>query len=887
VTANKRKRFDRFTALILIMCIMFGGIVSRLAYLQIANYEEYADKANGKSITELYEFAPRGEILDTNGVLLASNKQTYMITYNELDENRDTFSDAIIQTFKILDQNQEIPKDDFAIKFDSADKNMFIFEFNSTSESNRRWMELRFKKDRGFEEDIIKKLFGSIKEGLTEEQRKQVDEELLKITAEEAFNKLVKDYKIDDTEAPKFNKVEQRRLMVVRDLIKIQRFSQYKPVTVANNIKRETAFMILQKLSDLPGIDIAMQPVRTYPFDELGSAFLGYISKIPSWQKEKYEQSGYDVTVDYIGASGLEDVYEDRLKGSKGSRVVRINKYGRVTGELGQRESYPGQNIQLTIDKDVQSAAEKALDETMKKLQSMGRVKDVDMKNATRGAAVVIDVNTGAILALASRPGFNPNFFVEAGGLSTEQYKQYFSLDLENAAKQRGYSDEQIEKLFPIDKSIDGNTAIRQDMYDILPKPVYNYATMSALPPGSTFKPITAVAGLETGVINAQSSIYDNGTFDDGNNFVRKFAVGGYGNVNLSKALEVSSNPFFMNVGKLLRDRFGDDVLSQYAYKLGLGLKSPTGIEIPERYGQMFNTKSMQELFATQYLWTTMKTLKGGKDSRENTFTPIDLYENINDSEKLKNIKSELKKQIQTSIKTGDTAVAKYSELLNALIAEDSQYKGINFTKANINAIINAIAGVAVYDANSQLKIGANTYNAAIGQGVSSFTPIQMANAIATLVNGGKRYKLHLVDKIISPEGKVIEEIKPEILENANLKESTVNSVKDGMYQVNYGSRGTASSAFKGFPILSGGKTGSATFSNKQEDIGRTSYGWYVGFAPFDNPQIAVAVVIFDGGHGAYVAPVAKAIYEAFFKEELSKLNYNNQGLDIQSNTSD
>jgi penicillin-binding protein 2 len=887
VTPTKNKRFDRLTALVIIMCIIFSFIISRLVYLQITDYDEFADKVNGKSMTELYEFAPRGEILDKKGTLLATNKQTYMVIYNEREQNKSTFEQTIIETYKILDLNKEVTNDDFPIRFDNSDQNKFMFQFNASSENSRRLMELRFKKDRGFQESVTKKLFGNIKDKLTDDQQKQVDEELLKITAEEAFNKLLKDYKIDDVDAPKFTKEEQRRLMIVRDLIKMQRFSQYKPVVVASNIKRETSFMILEKLNDLPGIDITTKPVRTYPFDELGSAFLGYISKIPSWQKDEYEQSGYDVSTDYIGASGIEDVYEERLKGSKGSKIVKIDKNGRVTGQLGERESYPGQNVQLTIDKDVQSAAEKALDETMKKLQALGTVNDVDMKNATRGAAVAIDVNTGAIIALASRPGFNPNFFAEAGGLSTEQYKKYFNLDLENEAKARGYSQEQIEKLFPIDKSIAGNTTIRQDLYDILPKPVYNYATMAAIPPGSTFKPITAVAGLETGVISAQSSISDNGTFDDGNNFVRKFAVGGYGTVNLSKALEVSSNPFFMNVGKLLRDRFGDDILSQYAYKLGLGLKSPTGIEVPERYGQMFNSASMQDLFATQYLWTTMKMLKTGNDSRGNIFPAIDLYDNANDDEKLKNVKSELKKQIQESIKTGNTAAAKYSELLNQLILVDPQYKSTNFTKANINSIITAIAGITVYDANSQLKIGANMYNAAIGQGVSSFTPIQMANAIATLVNGGNRYKLHMVDKIISPEGKVIEETKPEILENANLKQSTVNAIKAGMYQVNYGNQGTASGVFKDFPILSGGKTGSATFSNIQGDIGRTSYGWYVGFAPFDKPQIAVAVVIFDGGHGAYVAPVAKAIYEAFFKDELAKLNYISPSVNIQNNTRD
>jgi penicillin-binding protein 2 len=885
---DKKKKFDRYISMMLIMCILFALLASRLVYLQVVKAEEFTEKANNKSITELFDFAPRGEILDKNGTLLATNKQTHMVTYNELEQNNASFIETMIKLFRILDENKEEEKDDFPIIFDTANNNKLKFHFNSEAANTRRWMELRFKKDRGFEDEVIKKLFGSIKEELNDEQKKQVDEELLKITAEEAFNKLLERYKIDDIKSPKFSMKIQRRIMVVKDKTKMQSYSKYKPVVVANNVKRETAFTIMQQLNDLPGVDIDMQPVRTYPYNELGSAFLGYISKVPSWKQAQYEESGYDVSTDYIGMSGIESVFEDRLKGSKGSRIVKINKYGRVTSELGQKESYPGQNIQLTIDKDVQIVAEKALDETMEQLQKMGRVRDVDMSNATRGAAVAIDVKTGSIIALASRPGYNPNFFVEPGGLSSEKYNEYFSLDLEKAAKKKGYTPDEIEKLFPIDKSIENNTTIRQDKYDILPKPVYNYATMAAVPPGSVFKPITAVAGLETGVISARDSIFDNGTFNDGNNFIKHFAVGGYGRIDLSKALAVSSNPFFMNVGKLLRDKHGDDILAEYAWKLGLGLKSSTGIEIPERYGQMFNSKALEDLFATSYLWTTMEMLKSGHDARGNTFPYIDLYDNkMKDSKVLAEVKTNFKKQIQQSIKTGDMAIETYKNLLSELIVADPQYKKSNYDKKTIDSVVGAIIGVTVYDAHSQLKIGANMYNASIGQGVSSFTPIQMANSIATLVNGGKRYELHLVDKIISPEGDIIEEKKPKVLEEVKLKSSTVEAVKEGMYEVNYYRRGTAYNVFKDFPIISGGKTGSATFSNKQEEIGRTSYGWYVGFAPYDKPEIAVAVVIFDGGHGSYVAPVAKAIYEEYFKEELSKLDYKKEDIKIQGGSSD
>lgn len=185
---------------------------------------------------------------------------------------------------------------------------------------------------------------------------------------------------------------------------------------------------------------------------------------------------------------------------------------------------------------------------------------------------------------MASRPGFDPNLFATPGGLTPELYKQYFNPDLTEFGKQyilnkglMGYYpgntlDEVLEKLFPLDKSIKNNKTMRQDLYDIYPKPFYNYATMSVVPPGSTFKAMTAIAGLESGVITPGYSISDTGVFDDGKKFVKKFAVGGYGSVDLYRGLEVSSNPYFMTVGKLLRESFGDDILAKYAWKFGLGV---------------------------------------------------------------------------------------------------------------------------------------------------------------------------------------------------------------------------------------------------------------------------------------------------------------------------
>jgi Cell division protein FtsI/penicillin-binding protein 2 len=895
---DKKIEFTRYTALIIIMIIIFTAIASKLFSLQVLRAEEYKEKANNRSIREIPEAAPRGNILDKSGMLLATSDKSYVLVYNQTDESDKTFFETMDKVFKILDESGETQKDDFELKI-----NPFRFEFTSTDPQVQRMLEIRFKKDRGLDGEIQNKLFKDKKDKLTKEDQDKIDEELLKITPEETFKKLLepKQYSIDES---KYSLEEQRRFMIVKDRLKMQSFSSYKPVTVASNIKKETAFKFKQILNGLPGIDVNTEPIRTYPNGELGSSILGYISKI-STDQDKYQEKGYDTSTDYVGTAGIESVFEDRLKGSKGGRIVKLNKQGRVVEELGRRDPYPGQSIQLTIDKDVQAAAETALDAKMKELRDnpFGQSRS-NTTNATRGAAVAIDINTGAILALASRPGVDPNLFAAPGRLTQDMYNQFFNPDLAQMGiqyiEQRGImsyypgksEEDVLNTLFPIDKSIKGNTKRRQDLYDIFPKSTYNYATQSVVPPGSTFKPLTAIAGLETGVITPYYGMYDNGTFDKGGGHITRFELdGANGWVELTKAIEKSSNPYFMTVGKLLRTAFDDDALAKYAWKFGLGkdpnsnAKASTGIEIPENFGQVYNSTTAKNTAARTYLWQTMATLKNGSDDRGNSFIPIDLYDNDKDSDKVKELKSDIKKSIQNSIKEGSSAFDKlnYKKMLTDLIQSDPQYNGKSVTDKELNKIVDVIYFITVSDANSQLRGGFNMYDASIGQGMDQFTPIQMANYIATLVNGGTRYKVHLVDKFLDANGKVIEEVKPEIIEKTGVKPENIEAVKAGMAAVN--EKGTAAGAFQNFPIKTGGKTGTASLNN-QESFGRTDFAEYVGFAPLDKPEIAVCVMIFDGGQGAGAAYVARDIYSAYFKlgnSQNSNQSDNTQGESAQN----
>jgi len=898
---KKKKVFDRYTILFIVMLLIFSGILAQLTYLQVVRAEDYKEKANVKGTREIPEFAPRGKIVDRNNNILATNIKSYILIYNEGDESSKEFFPTMSKVFKVLDENGETLKDDFELKL-----NPFSFKFKSDDEKVKKDLEVRFKRDRGFNEEIRKKLFPK-KEKLTEDDENAINKELLKMTPEEVFYKLVKNYqlykildeseysykemaKLDDKKLTelllkKHSLEDIRRYLIIKDTIKMQSFSGYKPVIVANNIKESTAFIFLQILSDMPGIDVNTQPLRSYPNGELGSAFLGYISKINGGMSDKYEARGYDTSSDYVGMAGLESAFEDRLKGSKGGRIVKLNSQGRVIQELGRRESYPGQNIQLTVDKDVQAVAEKALDDTMKQLQSQGgnHSDGTNTTNATRAGAVVVDVNTGGIIALASRPGFDPNFFSIPGRLDSDKdiYNRYFNTDLvataEEYIKSRGLDPNKatVDSLFPIDSNASTTKkAVRYDKFDILPKPMYNYATMGFTQPGSTFKPLTAIAGLEEGVIDSNTTINDLGTYTKNNFNGKCWAIieqgFTHGSQTVVTALQNSCNYFFYEVGDRLMGGVNDvksDTLAKYAWKFGLGVdpkgngKKSTGIEIYEDFGFTSNLeyiKSQIPFYKVNEMIAAVKNMN------------LDLVVHESDSEEIRGIKNNIvdickKRMIDKKSKSENDFLKELKAQIKQLVSLTPELNG-KLTNGDISAISNKIIQF-ISDGYGEITTPANVYNASIGQGYSRFTPLQLANYMATVVNGGKRYKLHLVDKFSDASGNVIQQVKPEVIEDVKLKPSTVATVIDGMRKVT--EEGTASTAFQGFPIENGGKTGSATFQNNQHDVGREAFGVYVGFAPLNNPKIAVCIVVYDGAHGGYVAPVARAIYETYFKNDI------------------
>ncbi len=943
---NKKKKGSPYTVFYVIMAIIFSVIIGKLLYLQVYKHQDYKEKADTGSTRFISEKAPRGVIYDNDGNVLATNKQNYVLTYMQTDEADKAFYSSMSKIFNILKENNEKFLDDLLLKINSNGK--FYYDFKTSDTEAQKLVELRFKKDRGLNDLMQNTLYKDIKGDLTDEQLNAINEALLKISIEDTFYYLVDNYNLyemllpevytsDEKEAlansfvdptidqnsksrdyvkeaidygkrvtdellKKYSLDEIRNYMVVKDAVKMKSYEGYKAVTIANNIKRDTAFIIYQKLSDLPGVDVSLEPVRYYPFGNLASHILGYVSSITGSEETVYELMGYDSSTDLVGASGIEAAFEDQLKGNKGGTTVKVNSQGRETETLFELESYPGNNVHLTIDKDVQYAAQEALKDTLETVRQ-------EQPSATRGAVIAIEVKTGRVLAMASYPDYDPNDFAIPGELSDEKYEQYFSPDLTKFGTehiQKTHATKSLDELFPLNE--DG---LREDFYDIYPRAMFNYATLGKIPPGSVFKPLTSIAGLMEGVITTTEYMNDTSGWWERDGFgAENFNHIANGPTDLRLALQKSSNYFYYETGYRLWDKNGRDVealdsLAKYVWRFGLGVdpNSPqasnptTGIEIEEGFGQTYNFTSWKN----KIIETPMYSLVGGmqKGTYDGyVFIPMDISKQEDDSEELKKAKEDIKAVITDTLeRVGTDEQVKDYEVFNEQMVPKlkafmkisepykqnvTQYEASKGKKVDLDEqailVSQMLAEYTIDSQTTEIISFAQIVMDAIGQGMNNLTPLQIANYVATLANGGERHRVMLVDKITSPTGEVIQEFKPEVVDNLEIPSEYLQAVKEGMRRVNTSSEnGMAYQSFgEGkFPIAVCGKTGTADFASDEIYVeqGRKAYGNYISFAPMDNPQIAIFSTLYDGNKGSDGAPIHKAIYEAYFKEELLNLD--------------
>ncbi|MDD6794581.1 MAG: penicillin-binding transpeptidase domain-containing protein [Clostridiaceae bacterium] len=928
---KRRKKPSRYNTFIIIMAIIFTVISIKLLYIQVFKHDDYVDKANTTATKTISAKAPRGTIYDCNGNALARNKQTYTVTYTSTVEADKNLYTTIDEISKILKRNDDQFDDNFVLRVRNNDD--VYFDYKSTTDSGKQSEELRFKRDRGLNENIQKKLFGDKTGDLTEKEISEINDALMNVSPKETFYYLVKNYNLINLIDPdpskekireykdmtgeeltkllleKYSFEDIRRYMVVKDKMKMQSFKGDQSVTIASDVKKETYSAIMQNLNNLPGIYVNIEPEREYPYNELASSAIGYIASIDETSKEKYELKGYDASKDLIGVSGIEAAFEDQLKGVKGGTTVKVNSKGQITQNLFQLESYPGNNVYTTIDKDIQYVAEQSLKDSIAYASTTSDGPH-SYKGANRGAAVVVNVNTGEILASVSYPSYNPNDFA-SGKLSDDKRNYYLNPDYEAYAQQiisKFGLNKTTNDLFPLNE--DGS---RTDSYDLYPKRLYNYATQGLIPPGSTFKPLTALVGLEEGVISPTDTINDTYIFNThpdvyGNLDAKCWKAGGHGRLNVKGAIEQSCNFFFYEVAYKLYEKGLDEGLSKgeaenaiakYAWQFGLGFnpdgdeKRSTGIEIEENFGQTYNFKSIKENFIENYKFALRDYLESGKYNGT-VFCPFDYSDNEDDSDELKQAKTTLKEKLKTTLNNVTDEEVNMNGIYEQLLRDikddvknimnlSEKYKNNLSTYGStidkqVTTVSDVIARYIVFDVIAQITTPSNQVQGAIGQNINNFSPIQLAQYVSTLANKGTRYKLHYVSKITSPDGKVIQEYKPEVLNKIDISDVTWKTIVEGMENVNDAEDGTAALAFEGFPtdvIKTAGKTGTADFRDDQYEVGRAPYATYVGFAPADKPEIAVVSVIYDGGHGGSAARVARSVYEQYFKDRILQANPN------------
>lgn len=317
----------------------------------------------------------------------------------------------------------------------------------------------------------------------------------------------------------------------------------FEPIRIKSDIGSEVVAQIEEKRRELPGVVIEIQPIRNYIHSELGAHIFGYVSEINDEELKRKKAEGYRQG-DIVGKFGLESVYDKELRGINGGRQLEVDVTGKPVQDMGRKDPVAGSNLRLTIDYRIQKAAEAAIDEQLQFLQTK-----TEFINAKGAAAIAMNPQTGEILAMVSKPSFNPNLF--AVGISEKEWK-----------------------------------GLNENPFH----PMDNKVISGEYPPGSTFKIITGAAALELGKVTPEEKILDTGTHW----LIPKGNAGGeaLGWINFREALAMSDNVYFYEMGY----RLGIDDLEKYARAFGLG--DFTGIKLPgESDGLVANRRYKEKVY--------------------------------------------------------------------------------------------------------------------------------------------------------------------------------------------------------------------------------------------------------------------------------------------------
>lgn len=893
---------NRNNQIMLAFFLLMTTLLLRLFVLTVVQGDLWRERASDLTTKTLHTAAPRGRILDRNGIVLADNASTFDVTVNRSGLSSSELNRSIKALIDILERNQDAHIMDFPIETDDQGGFVFLFDREIADWLKKSEMPEGYTAQQSFDE--LRRRYGisplldvfdaqlelqnvhgvyppiSVRHmEYTPNLEKNVFlgryELAFDISAQEAFQKIRAHFNIDSA----LSEDDARKMMMIRNELDARGYYSYIPVTIASDVSHATVVEVKERSLELPGVDVVAESIRYYPFGETAGHVLGYMGAISESEKEFYLGRGYG-TEDLVGKMGIESVFEDRLRGTDGRKVVQVNAMGESVSTISDTQASKGRDIVLTLDLNLQRTAETALRQVLQKLReggtyesSWGNVTFPQYANAKSGAVVALDVQSGDVLAMANVPSFDPNLF--AAGISREDWDM---LQAEN----------------PKDP--------------LSPAPLFNVAARTAVQPGSAFKMAVAAAALSKG-LDADKKYRDDGAIVVGDRtfgcLIWNESRRTHGYIDLAEAIEVSCNYYFYNlisnydhakqVSMGMDESMGADTVIAYARQLGLGM--PTGIEITEATGML--PSSGQKMDAT------ITALRRFLYARREWYF--------------------------------DEDVARDDDLMEARIEEivgwcrDNPPRPLilaRLSRMNVRRErLDALTDLVKFDYFNQAQWNkGDLLNLAIGQGSNAFTPLQMANYAATLANGGMRNQVSLV---LSVEGE--ETMERKAPEPVDADPQIFRKILAGMRRVAHGANGSATEYFGGFPMEIAAKTGSAEKSGKIDPIDETAYlrnnlfriapeltwadveakadalmrsdpiryssgseaarsavaclteyrigaeeldaykeaydnfSWFVCCAPAEDPQIAIAVLLVQGGQGSFGAPVAREMIAEYF----------------------
>lgn len=574
---------------VIVISVIF---IATLFNLQIVNGENYREQSEKRMLRTKNITAPRGEIYDRNGVILATNKLSYDVELYKVRVSAKEQNDGILRLVEILNENSDKVYSTFPV---NDDLNGFNFE---NEEDEQKW-----KKEMKLDSTL---------------------------TFDQVIDKYIEKYELQDYSD---NRLNQIKMIEIKYEANLNGYSLFNSATIAKDISQKSVAKIGEEKYKIYGISIVSVPKRYYPNGNLLSHTIGYVSKISSTEYEKRKEEGYNVN-SVIGKAGIEQSFEKYLRGNDGVIKEETDTLGNISSQTETTEAKSGDNVTLTIDYRLQKVAEESLLSTINGLQN-GTLVGKKFSDANAGAVVVLDVDSGEVLASASYPTYDINSLI--GGISLKDW---------NALQ---------------------NNSLH---------PMLNRVVSGTYSPGSTFKMLVGMAGLMNGKITVDEKYYDPGVYPYGYHpkcwlYTDRHMTHGW--INIEGAIKGSCNCYFYEVGR----RIGISEIVKYAKLFGLGQK--TGIELS---GEVAGTiagaddKSEDGLKSPWYLGDTLSAAIGQSGS---SYTPIQLANYI------ATIANGGKLNKVSLIKSVDNETLGTSESLADINKYSSEYTGVNFEEKNLN----------------------------------------------------------------------------------------------------------------------------------------------------------------------------------------------------------